>query len=141
VAEQAVVDTGPLVAIVRKREKAHKKCVAALKALRPPLLTCWPVLTEAAWLLRDEPGGVQALGGLVASGSVKLAELDASALAWMIDFLERYASVGAQLADAAVMYLAEREGIATVFTLDRRDFSIYRTTHGQALKIVPEWPA
>ncbi len=134
-AEQAVADTGPLVAIIRRREKAHRKCVAALKMLRSPLLTCWPVLTEAAWLLRDEPGGVQALGGLVASGSVKLAE---TALAWMIDFLGRYASAGAQLADAAVVYLAEREGIATVFTLDRRDFSIYRTTGGRALKIMPE---
>jgi uncharacterized protein len=47
-AERAVADTGPLVAIIRKREKAHRKCVAALKTLRPPLLTCWPVLTEAA---------------------------------------------------------------------------------------------
>ena len=74
----AVADTGPLVAIVRAREKAHKKCVAALKTLRTPLLTCWPVLTEAAWLLRDEPGGYKALGGLVESGLVELAELDAT---------------------------------------------------------------
>ncbi len=78
--ERAVADTGPLVAIIRKREKAHKKCVAALKAFRPPLLTCWPVLTEAAWLLRGEPGGLKALGGLVQSGSVRLVELDESAL-------------------------------------------------------------
>ena len=59
-AERAVVDTGPLVAIIRKREKAHRNCVAALKALRSPLLTCWPVLTEVAWLLRGEPGGTKA---------------------------------------------------------------------------------
>ena len=137
-AKQAVVDTGPLVATIRKREKAHKKCVAALKVLRPPLLTCWPVLTEAAWLLRDEPGGIKAIGGLVQSGSVRLVELDESALHWIIAFLDRYASVGPQMADAALMYIAEREGIETVFTLDRRDFSVYRTTDGRALEIVPE---
>ena len=137
-ADRAVADTGPLVAIIRKREKAHRKCVAALKSLRPPLLTCWPVLTEAAWLLRGEPGGVRALGGLVQSGSVKLVELDESALLWMIAFLERYASVGAQMADAAVMYIAEREGIDTVFTLDRRDFSVYRTADHRALEIMPK---
>jgi len=138
VSSRAVADTGPLVAIVRAREKAHKKCAAALKTLRTPLLTCWPVLTEAAWLLRDEPGGYKALGGLVESGLVELAELDATALAWVIAFMNRYASAKAQMADAALMYLAEREGIDSVFTLDRRDFTIYRTTDGHALIIIPE---
>jgi predicted nucleic acid-binding protein len=138
VAKRAVADTGPLVAIVRSREKAHKKCAAALKTFRPPLLTCWPVLTEAAWLLRKEPGGMKAIGGLIDSGLVKLAELDETALAWIIAFMDRYASAKAQMADAALVYLAEREGIDTVFTLDRRDFSIYRTTDGRALTIVPE---
>jgi uncharacterized protein len=138
VAKRAVADTGPLVAAVRKREKAHKKCVAALKLLRPPLLTCWPVLTEAAWLLRDEPDGLKAIAGLVKSGAIVLVELDESALHWIIAFLERYASAGAEMADAALMYIAEREGIDTVITLDRRDFSVYRTTAGRALDIVPE---
>ena len=135
---RAVADTGPLVAIVRAREKAHKKCAAALKAIRPPLLTCWPVLTEAAWLLRKEPGGFRALGGLIDSGLVQLADLDQTAVPWVIAFLDRYASAGPDLADAALMYLAERESIETVFTLDRRDFSIYRTTDGRALSILPE---
>ena len=58
--------------------------MAALKAFRPPLLTCWPVLTEAAWLLREEPGGTRALGGLIQSGSVKLIDLDEFALHWII---------------------------------------------------------
>jgi uncharacterized protein len=116
VSERAVVDTGPLVAIVRAREEAHGRCVAVLKDLRAPLLTCWPVFTEASWLLRNEPGGIEALGELVGSGAVRLVEL----------------------ADAALMLIAEREEIGTVFTLDRRDFSVCRTTDGRALTIVPE---
>ncbi len=135
---RAVTDTGPLVAVVRAREKTHKKCAATLKTFRPPLLTCWPVLTEAAWLLRQEPGGMKAIGTLVESGLVKLVELDDAALAWILAFMDRYASAKAQMADAALMYLAERESIDTVFTLDRRDFSIYRTTDGRALTILPE---
>jgi predicted nucleic acid-binding protein len=134
----AVADTGPLVAAVRKREEAHERCVAALKGFRSPLLTCWPVLTEAAWLLRGEPGGMKAIGEIVRSGVIEIVELDEAALHWIIAFLDRYASAGAQMADAALMYLAEREGIDTVFTLDRRDFSVYRTTDGRALRIVPD---
>jgi predicted nucleic acid-binding protein len=78
------------------------------------------------------------LGRLLESGAVALIELDEVALHWIIAFMERYASIGAQIADAALMYIAEREGIDAVFTLDRRDFSVYRTTHGQALDIFPE---
>jgi len=95
-------------------------------------------LTEAAWLLRNETAGFKAVGGLIESGLVKLVELDETALAWIIAFLDRYASARAQMADAALMYIAEREGTDTVFTLDRRDFSIYRTTDDRALVIVPE---
>lgn len=136
--KQAVVDTGPLVAIVRSQEQAHARCVAALKDLRSPLLTCWPVITEAAWLLRREPGAMKAIDGLVSSGAVRLVQLDTDALSWAVSFMERYAKLGAQLADAALMFIAEREKIDTVFTLDRRDFSVYRTSAGQALAVVPD---
>lgn len=132
-----MVDTGPLVAIVRVHEEAHARCVAALRALRPPLLTCWPVLTEAAWLLRGEPGGLSTLRRLVESGAVRIAELDERDFARIVVYMDRYASVGAQLADAALMLIAERESIDVVFTLDRRDFSVYRTGGGKALEIVP----
>ncbi len=76
----AVVDTGPLVAIVRDQEEAHARCVSTLKGLRSPLLTCWPVITEVAWLLRREPGAMKVIDGLVSSGAVQLVELDAQAL-------------------------------------------------------------
>jgi len=127
-----------LVAIVRDQEQAHARCVAMLKELRSPLLTCWPVITEVAWLLRREPGAMKVIDGLITSGAVRLVELDAQALSWAVAFMERYAAIGAQLADAALMFIAEREGIETVFTLDRRDFSVYRTGVGRALTLVPD---
>jgi predicted nucleic acid-binding protein len=102
------------------------------------LLTCWPVLTEAAWLLRREPEGMRVIERLVSCGAIQLVELDAQALTRAVAFIERYSSLGAQLADAALMFLAERERIDTVFTLDRRDFLIYRTSDGRALTVVPE---
>ncbi len=82
-----MIDTGPLVAIVRKREKWHSACVATLQQLHAPLLTCWPVLTEAAWLLRTEPQGMRVIGGLLKSGAIALVELDDVAFHWTVAFL------------------------------------------------------
>ena len=44
--------------------------------------------------------------------------------------MHQYADLPMDLADAALIRVAEREGIRTIFTLDRRDFSVYRL-HGR----------
>ena len=41
------------------------------------------------------------------------------------EVMKRYQDIRPQLADAALVYLAGREGIDTIFTLDRRDFGVY----------------
>ncbi|MBN1341817.1 MAG: hypothetical protein JXQ73_04015 [Phycisphaerae bacterium] len=64
-------------------------------------------------------------------------ELDADAPPWMATFMDRYQKLGAQLADASLVYLAEREGIETVFTLDRRDFLVYRVRGDKTLNLIP----
>ena len=64
--------------------------------------------------------------------------LDAADLAAIAAIMHRYRDAGLQLADAALVHLAEREGIRTVFTLDRRDFSIVRLKRNRALKLLPE---
>jgi predicted nucleic acid-binding protein len=51
--------------------------------------------------------------------------------------LSTYADQGFDLADATIMYLAERERIEAVFTTDRRHFSVYRTRRGKPLSLIP----
>ena len=41
------------------------------------------------------------------------------------------------LADATMVRVAEREGIREAFTLDRRDFSVYRAGRGRSFSIIP----
>jgi predicted nucleic acid-binding protein len=132
-----LVDTGPLVAIFSPNDAHHDDCVDALRLLRPPLLTCWPVITEAAWLLRNQPSARQNLLTSFSSGLLKLLPLDAEEVPGVAAVLDRYRNIGAQLADAALLLLADREGITTVFTLDRRDFSIYRRRGGRKFHILP----
>jgi hypothetical protein len=42
-----------------------------------------------------------------------------------------------QLADAVLVYLAERDGFDVIFTLDRRDFSVYHAGRKHAFRIIP----
>ncbi|MBI3619067.1 PIN domain-containing protein [Candidatus Peregrinibacteria bacterium] len=134
---RVLVDTGPLVAILSQRDAHHTACVEQLRKLSPPLLTCWPVITEAAWLLRTDLAAVQRLLDGFEVGLFQLLPLDASAMSWLSTFFTQYADQGVQLADACLVYLAEREKIDIVFTLDRRDFTVYRLANKKALKLLP----
>ncbi|HKM55209.1 MAG TPA: PIN domain-containing protein [Isosphaeraceae bacterium] len=135
---RVLVDTGPLVAIFSEDDSQHQRCSAALKTLRPPLFTCWPVIAEAAWLLRQRPQSFYQLFDGFESGVFSLLPLDADDLPAIAAIMRRYEDAGLQLADAALAYLAERENIRTVFTLDRRDFSIIRLKHNRALTLLPD---
>ncbi len=106
-------------------------------SLRLRCSLCWPVITEAAWLLRRQPVAIQRLLGSFGAGLLRLLTLDENAIPWIAEFLQRYGKIGAQVADAALVYLAERERIETVFTLDRRDFSVYRFSGNCSLRLLP----
>jgi predicted nucleic acid-binding protein len=134
---RVLVDTGPLVAIVSRRDQYHQVCVEQLRAISPPLLSCWPVITEAAWLLRREPSAIQHLLQSAEMGFIQLLSLEVEAVGWMAKFLRRYRKLGAQVADGCLVYLAERENIDTVFTLDRRDFSVYRFQRNRSFRLLP----
>jgi uncharacterized protein len=134
---RVLVDTGPLVAIFLSRDAHHARCVEQLQELPAPLFTCWPVITEVAWLLRRFPPAVEGFLGSFPAGLLRPLELDDHAFSWIRSFLARYRRLEPQVADAALVYLAEREEIDTVFTLDVRDFSIYRLRGNRALRLLP----
>jgi uncharacterized protein len=136
--KRILVDTGPLVAILSDQDEHHLSCVAALKEMPGPLLTCWPVITEAAWLLRRSPRAIQQLLASMDSGLIEILPLAGSEAKSVSAIMKRYENIAPQLADAALVYLAGRERIEMIFTLDRRDFSIYRGARRRAFRLLPE---
>ena len=136
--ERTLIDAGPIVAIFSPDDEHHARCAKALESLSGPFFTCWPVITEAAYLLRKRPESIARMFAGFAGGFFSLLPLDADDVNPIAAILRRYESAELQLADAALAHLADREKIGTLFTLDRRDFSIVRLERNRSLRLIPE---
>jgi predicted nucleic acid-binding protein len=134
---QILIDTGPIVAILLESDEHHKPCVEQLHHIRGPLLTCWPVITEAAWLLRTYPRALRKLLSSFHGRPFELVALGETDLPGIAAILAKYEALRIQLADASLVHLANREGIETMFTLDRRNFGVVRLAHGKKLRLLP----
>jgi predicted nucleic acid-binding protein len=103
------------------------------KRLRPPLLTCEPVLTEAAYLLKRERREADALFALLERGVIRIALTVKEEQADLRALMRRYRNRPMSLADACLVRLSEIHATREVITLDS-DFRIYRR-HGN--KVIP----
>lgn len=133
-----LTDAGPLVALIDADEADHEVCRLVLAGIAPPLLTTWPVFTEAMYLLSRAGGriGQDALWKLTLSGRLDIADLSRTALERSARLMAKYSDLPMDLADATLVALAEERGIRQVFTLDS-DFQVYRIHGRQSFEIIP----
>lgn len=128
-----LLDTGPLVAFLAAGTEHHGWICEQWKRLHPPLLTCEPVLTEAAFLLKREGRETDPIFELLERGVLRVGLEIEDQLADLRALMRRYRDRPMSLADACLVRLAELHPDGTVFTLDG-DFRIYRR-HGN--KVIP----
>ena len=133
-----LVDAGPLIALIHKDDAHHAACVAELRSITEPLGTVWPALTEAMYLLSFSWKAQEALWEMVERGVVNLLEIEGRDLARIRELMKKYKDLPMDLADAALVAVAERERIRRIFTLDRRDFEVYRPAKLGRFIILPE---
>jgi hypothetical protein len=55
----------------------------------------------------------------------------------MHELMAKYHSLPMDLADAAIVRVAEREHINRVFTIDQKDFRVYRPAHIRHFTLLP----
>jgi len=132
-----LVDAGPLIALIEPTDQNHRRCVTALKTLTDPLLTVWPAFTEAMCLLGSSERSQDALWGMVESGGLEYAALTSEDAPRMRQLMQTYRDQPMDLADAALVRIAERDGLRQIFTLDRRHFEVYRTKRRTRFTILP----
>jgi hypothetical protein len=133
-----LVDTGPLVALFDRDDAHHARCVQALKEIRRPLVTVWPVLTEATYLLSFSFQAQDDLWEFVEREGLGIADLSAADISRIRALMRKYRDRPMDLADAALVRIAERDHLRTVFTLDHGDFRTYRLPHGKPFTLIPE---
>ena len=121
-----LVDAGPLIALIHADDRHHEHCVAAFRDVTEPLGTVWSVLTEVMYLLNFSRKAQEALWEMLERGVVALLPMENEELPRMRELMKKYRDLPMDLADAALVAVAERERIRRIFTLDRRDFEVYR---------------
>ena len=87
--------------------------------------------------VEEEVGRARVREMSLGSGFVELLSLTSLEAEGVAALLKKYEDLRPQLADACLVYLANRDGIDTIFTLDRRDFLVYRSTRRKAFRILP----
>jgi uncharacterized protein len=126
--DRVLADTGPLVALLDRRDHYHAWAKLQVAQIRPPLFTCEAVLTEAFHLLRALPEARQAILTMLRQPLVVRFRLD-DHHERIADLVRRYGNVPMSLADACLVRMCETISGSTVLTLDG-DFRIYRQ-HGR----------
>jgi hypothetical protein len=132
-----LIDAGPLVAIISADDQNHERCAAALPLIRETMLTVWPAVSEAMYLLRSSLQAQEELWEMLEGGSLRIAGLDLDDCSRMRDLMRKYRDLPMDLADAALVRVAERERISRIFTIDRRDFEVYRPAGIRRFEILP----
>lgn len=137
-AGSALIDAGPLIALIDRRDRRHDDCVAALGLVHGLLLTTWPVVAEAMHRCMRAGGWAaqRMLWELVLSDAVELVDLDGACVTRARALMEKYHDLPMDLADATLVAVAEQRKVRQVITLDA-DFHVYRTATRAGFDVLP----
>ncbi len=125
-----------------RRDRYHKRAVQCLEGLSELLITTWPVMTETCHLLLHRLGGEAQIAFMrsYASEAFEVFDIDNESKYRnrVLELMIQYADLPMDFADATLVQAAKRHGIDQIFTLDRRDFAVYRLRRGKAFTIIPD---
>ncbi len=133
-----IIDTGPLVALFDKDDQYHNLCKKSLRLIKEPLITNWPVLTKAMYLLNFSSIAQDLCLSFIESAGIAVHGGNSHDLFRIRQLMEKYSDLPIDFTDASIIALAEAEKISTIFTLDHKDFRIYSPKHTKRFRIVPE---
>jgi uncharacterized protein len=133
----ALIDTGAILALLDSTDRWHRVRKEAFPPLRIPLLTSEAVLTELFHLFGNSRARMETAWGLLRSGAIVVGAIQDSEMQHVRALMFRFSDRPMDFADATLTFLAERESIDLVLTIDRADFQTYRIAGKRAFRILP----
>lgn len=134
-AKTVLVDTGPLVALIDRRDSKHTWASAKMDTFTSPMITCTAVITEAAFLLEQTYKGVENLLSFIDEGIVEVQNPYPHKKDAIHEFILNYQNISASLADLCLVIMTEEYHTCEIFTIDS-DFLIYRDFEGKTLNLI-----
>ena len=134
-AKTVLIDSGPIVAVLRRRDQHHAWARAHFESSDQSFVTCEAVISESHFLLEGTPGGAEALYALLERGIINVPFTLAGQLVETVRLIRRYRDVPISLADACLVRMAELDERTVVFTTDS-DFRLYRRNGRQVIPLI-----
>lgn len=134
-ARPVLIDSGPLVAALRRRDQHHAWARAHFEGGIEPFLTCEAVISESFFLLERAHHGKEALSALLERGIVLPEFSFAGERSQTVRLIRRYRDTPMSFADACLVRMAEQREGAVIFTTDS-DFRTYRKNGRQVIPLI-----
>jgi uncharacterized protein len=134
-AKTVLIDSGAIVAVLRRRDQNHLWARSHFEALSDPCLTCEAVLYESFFLLEGAREGKNRLISILDRGIIVADFAFAAHHEETLRLLRRYSDTPMSFADACLVRMAELYADAVVFTTDS-DFRIYRKNGRQTIPLI-----
>jgi uncharacterized protein len=131
----SLTDTGIIVAAADEDDSSHSASIAALRVVRTRLITTWPCITEAMYLL-GRVGAQSVLQKQIEQGIYSLLELTQEDAVRACTLMRQYADSPMDFADASLVVAAENLGATKILTLDSH-FYAYRINGTTPFEVSP----
>jgi predicted nucleic acid-binding protein len=133
-----LIDTNVLLAAADTSAPEHLRCAALLDE-RTDLLVTTQVAVECSWMIESRlgPSAEAAFVASIATGELERIDLTGTDWVRCAELIATYADLGLGLVDASIVAVAERLQLATIATMNHRDFTVVRPAHVDAFELIP----
>jgi predicted nucleic acid-binding protein len=129
---KGIADTGFIVAFGNRSDSHHAWAVDLARTITEPLITCEPVLAEAAFHL----GSSAYVLALIRDEMLRVAFDCARNLDQLSSLARRYEDRKPDLADLCLVRMSELYPRHSVITVDENDFRVYRRNKREVIPTI-----